>query len=167
MPSSPPPALVVTTAAPAAPGATKVCTSAQLAVTLGERQQAMNQPAIAVIFTNTSATPCTMYGYPGVTGLDAHGHQIAQAYRTPQVYMGGAPSGFPTQVTVASGAHASALIGGTAQPVNGQTTCAADSAAVFVTPPGTSAPSKLSVDFPSCTGLAITPVVPGPTGGLF
>jgi hypothetical protein len=81
--------------------------------------------------------------------------------------MGGAPSGFPTQVTVASGAHASALIGGTAQPVNGQTTCAADSAAVFVTPPGTSAPSKLSVDFPSCTGLAITPVVPGPTGGLF
>jgi hypothetical protein len=37
----------------------------------------------------------------------------------------------------------------------------------LVTPPGTSAPSKLSVDFPSCAGLAVTPVVPGRTGGLF
>jgi hypothetical protein len=138
-----------------------------LAVTLGERQQVMNQPVIAIIFTNTSSTPCTLYGYPGVAGLDAHGDQSVQAYRTPQVYMGGAPTGVPTPVTVVSGAQASALIGGTAQPVNGQTTCAPDYSAVLVTPPGTSGSSKRSVDFPSCTGLAITPVVPGPTGGLF
>lgn len=116
----------------------------------------MNQPAIAVIFTNTSATPCTMYGYPGVTGLDAHGHQIAQAYRTPQVYMGGAPSGFPTQVTVASGAHASALIGGTAQPVNGQTTCAADYAAV-------SSHHPARVRRPNCPSISHrVPALPSP-----
>jgi hypothetical protein len=159
--------LAVTTAATAASGATKACTSAQLAVTLGQRGQAMNQPAIAVVFTNTSSTPCTLYGYAGVAGLDAHGHQLVQAYRTPQVYIGGAPDGVPAPVTVASGAQASALIGGTAQPVNGQTTCPPDYAAVLVTPPGTSTPTKLSVDFPSCEGLAITLVVPGPTGGAF
>jgi len=159
--------LAVTTAASAASGATKACTSAQLAVTLGERGQAMNQPAIAVIFTNTSPTPCTLFGYPGVAGLDARGNQLVQAYRTPQVYTGGAPDGVPQHVTLASGAQASALIGGTAQPVNGQTTCPPDYAAVLVTPPGTTTPTKLSVDFPSCEGLAITPVVPGPTGGAY
>ena len=160
--------LALTTPTLAAPGATKDCTSAQLAVTLGKRGQAMNQPAIAVIFTNTSSTPCTLYGYPGVAGLDAQGHQLVQAYRTPQVYIGGAPDGVPaTELSVASGAQASALIGGTAQPANGQTTCPPDYAAVLVTPPGTSTSTKLSVDFPSCEGLAITPVVPGPTGGAF
>jgi hypothetical protein len=159
--------LAVTTAASARTSTTKACTSAQLSVTLGERQQVMAQPAIAVIFTNTSDAPCTLYGYPGVAGLDAQGHQIAQAYRTPQVYMGGAPSGVLTRVALANGAQASALIGGGANPINGQATCPADYAKVLVTPPGTSAPTKLSLDFPSCTGLAITPVVPGPTGGLF
>ena len=159
--------LAVTAAESAASGATKACSSAQLVVTLGARGQAMNQPAIAVIFTNTSSTPCTLYGYPGVAGLDPHGHQLVQAYRTPQVYIGGAPDAVPALVTVASDAQASALIGGTAQPANGQTTCPPDYAAVLVTPPGTRTPTKLSVDFPSCEGLAITPVVPGPTGGAF
>jgi hypothetical protein len=148
----------------ALPGAPKKCTSAQLAVTLGTREQAMNQPAIAVIFTNTGTIPCALYGYPGVAGLDAHGRQIAQAYRTTQVYMGGA--GIPTQVTLASGGQASALIGGGAQPVNGQTACPADYAAVLVTPPGATTPTKLPVEFPSCSGLAVTPVVLGPTGGF-
>ena len=153
------------TAAP--PGAPKACTSAQLTVTLGERQQAMTQPAIAVIFTNTSATPCTMYGYPGVAGLDAGGHQITQAYRTPQVFMGGAPDGAPTQLTVTSGAQASALIGASADITSGETACPADYAAVLVTPPGAAGSTELPVDLPACSGLAVTPVVPGPTGGFF
>ena len=63
-----------TRAAP--PGAPKACASAQLAITLGERQQVMAQPAIAVIFTNTGDAPCTLSGYPGVAGLDMGGHQI-------------------------------------------------------------------------------------------
>jgi hypothetical protein len=159
--------LAVTTAAPAQQATTTACTSAQLAVTLGERQQVMAQPAIAVIFTNTSNTPCTLYGYPGIAGLDSNGHQIAQAFRTPQVYEGGAPTGAPTKVTLANGAQGSALIGGGANPINGGLTCPADYAAVLITPPGANASTTLPIDFPSCSGLAVTPVVPGPTGGLF
>jgi photosystem II stability/assembly factor-like uncharacterized protein len=158
--------LSLTTAAPAQPGNT-ACTAAQMAVTLWQRQQTMAQPAIAVIFTNISGTPCTLYGYPGVAGLDTNGHQITQAYRTPQVLLGGAPAGIPTLVTLASGALASALIGGGANPINGETACPADFTAVLVTPPGARASTELPVDFPSCSGLAVTPVVPGPTGGLF
>jgi hypothetical protein len=156
-----------TSAAPASPGTTSACTSAQLAVTLGERQQLMAQPAIAVIFTNTSDAPCTLYGYAGIAGLDHTGHQIWQAMRTSQVYMGGAPTGVPTSVTIASDAQASALIGGSANPGNGATACPADYAAVQVTPPGTTTATKLVLDFPSCSGLLVTPVVPGPTGGFF
>jgi hypothetical protein len=148
-------------------GTTSACTSAQLAVTLGERQQVMAQPAIAVVFTNTSDTPCTLYGYPGVAGLDSFGHQIAQAFRTPQVYEGGAPTGVPATVTLASGAQASASIGGGANPINAALTCPADYTAALITPPGTTASTVLPIDFPSCSGLAVTPVVPCATGGFF
>lgn len=155
------------TSSAAPPGAPKACTSAQLAITLGERQQVMAQPAIAVIFTNTGDAPCTLHGYPGVAGLDAGGHQITQAYRIQQVYEGGASTDAPTLVTLSSGVVASALIGGGANPINGESACPADYAAVLVTPPGATGPTKLPVDFPSCSGLAVTPVIPGPTGGFF
>jgi hypothetical protein len=164
----PSPTFATTSAITAAPlGAPKACASAQLAVTLGERQQLMAQPAVAVIFTNTSDSSCTLYGYPGVAGLDSNGHQVAQAFRTAQVYMGGAPTDTPTSVTLASGAQASALIGGSANPVNGEAACPPDYAAVLVTPPGTTTATELAIDYPSCSGLLITPVVPGATGGFF
>jgi hypothetical protein len=155
----------VTRAAP--PGAPKACTSAQLSITLGERQQVMAQPAIAIIFTNTGDAPCTLYGYPRVAGLNTDGHPTTQAYRIQQVYEGGASTDAPTPVTLTSGGPVSALIGGGANPLNGQTACPADYAAVLVTPPGATSPTKLQVDFPSCSGLEITPLVPGPTGGFF
>ncbi len=157
----------ITPSAAIATGVAKTCTSSQLAVTLGERDQLMAQPAVAVIFTNTSSAPCTLDGYPGVAGLDSNGHETAQAYRTPQVCLGGAPTGVPTDVTLVSRAQASALIGGGANPINGESACPADYAAVLVTPPGTSTSTKLPLDFPSCTGLAVTPVVPGASGGFF
>lgn len=164
----PSPTLATMSAIPAAPpGAPKACTSAQLVVTLGERQQLMAQPAIALIFTNTSDSSCTLYGYPGVAGLDSNGHQVAQAFRTPQLYVGGAPTDTPTRVTLTSGAQASALIGASANPVNGATACPPDYAAVLATPPGTTTATKLALDYPSCSGLFITPVVPGATGGFF
>ncbi len=162
------PSLAIASVTRAAPsGAPKPCRSVQLAITFGERQQVMAQPAIAVIFTNTGDAPCTLDGYPGVAGLDTGGHQIAQAYRIQQVYEGGASTDAPTLVTLTSGGPASALIGGGANPIDGETACPADYAAVLVTPPGATSPTKLQVDFPSCSGLEITPVVPGPTGGFF
>ena len=73
----------------------------------------------------------------------------------------------PPRVTLVRGGQASALIGGGANPLNGDTACPADYAAVLVTPPGATTPTKLPVDLPSCSGLAVTPVVPGSTGGFF
>ena len=163
----PSPTSATASATTAAPPGAPACTSAQLVVTLGERQQLMAQPAVAVIFTNKSDLSCTLYGYPGVAGLDSKGHQVAQASRNPQVYMGGAPTDTPTSVTLASGAQASALIGASANPVNGEAACPPDYAAVLVTPPGATTATKLALDYPSCSGLLITPVVPGATGGFF
>jgi len=90
-----------------------------------------------------------------------------QAYRTPQVYLGGAPTGVPTRVTLESGTQASGLISGGANPINGETACPPDYAAVLVTAPGAATSTSLPLDFPLCTGLAVTPVVSGATGGFF
>jgi Domain of unknown function (DUF4232) len=142
------------------------CTGDQMTVTLGERQQVMSQPAIVIVFTNTSATGCTLYGYPDVVGLDGNGRQTSQARRSPTVYEGGAMDG-PSNVALDAGGQASALVGGGANPIGDAAACDADFAAFSVAPPGTTTATRLGIDFPSCSGLAVTPVVAGSSGGLF
>lgn len=52
------------------------CFSSQLAVRLGQAGVALGHVGQAVSFRNTSATSCTLYGYPGLQMLDAAGHPI-------------------------------------------------------------------------------------------
>ena len=81
------------------------CAADQLTVTLGERQQVMSQPAVVIVFTNTSATGCTLYGYPDVAGLDSDGRRTGRALQVTQVYEGGAADG-PSNVALdAGGGH--------------------------------------------------------------
>ncbi len=108
-----------------------------------------------------------MTGYPGVVALDASGHQVAQAQRSPSGYFGGLPPGQTTPITVTlqPGSTASAQIEDTDNPINGATSCPSYQA-FLVTPPNDLQSVKVtdSNGFPGCSTLRVHPVVPGTTG---
>ncbi len=99
------------------------CVADQLRVSLGQRQQAMNQPAQVIVFTNTSTTPCVLSGYPSVAGLDSAGRQITQAQQVNEIYLGGATNGVAGDVRLATDADASSLVGGVDQPIGDEASC--------------------------------------------
>lgn len=118
-----------------------------------------------IVFTNVSTTACTLYGYPGVAGLDAAGTQIVQAGRTPSGYLGGlwsSPNGPPPTVALAPGQVASALVEGVDNQV-GSMPCVQLSG-FLVTAPNTTRSVDLPGDFFECDGLEVHPVVPGTSG---
>ena len=86
-------------------GGTPVCTSAHLQASLGGGAGAgMSQNHTGLQLRNTGTSPCTIYGYPGVSWVrGASGIQTgAAAVRQPD------PGGTETTVTLAPGALASA-----------------------------------------------------------
>jgi hypothetical protein len=73
-----------TTTTPPVTGTT--CRTANLTVTLSAPNGAAGQVGLEIGFRNDGTTPCTMTGYPGVSFLDAAGHQIGvPAVRNPGV----------------------------------------------------------------------------------
>jgi hypothetical protein len=68
-------------AAPAALHAVvPACHAFQLAVTLGGSEGAAGTIYYTIVFTNTSATTCSLRGYPGVSSVGGDdGHQIGAA----------------------------------------------------------------------------------------
>jgi hypothetical protein len=87
---------------------TAVCTSADLQVTLGGGAGAgMSQNHTGLQLRNTGSSPCTLYGYPGVSWVaGADGHQVGAAAKREANNGGGAEK----LVTLAPGALASAPI---------------------------------------------------------
>jgi hypothetical protein len=61
------------------------CTPGQLTVKPGPSEGAAGHFITPIVFTNTSARPCTLFGYPGVSSrASAHGRQLGPAAtRTP------------------------------------------------------------------------------------
>jgi hypothetical protein len=55
---------------------TSRCHTSQLGATVGQSQGAAGSTYVSVALTNDSSTTCTLHGYPGVSLLDAGGHQI-------------------------------------------------------------------------------------------
>jgi Protein of unknown function (DUF4232) len=100
------PTTAATTSIPAptttAPATTAACITSDLALSVSDLGAAAGTDFKAVLFKNASARPCTLFGYPGVSFVDAGGHQI------------GAPvprsTGSPSRVTVAPGATVGALL---------------------------------------------------------
>ena len=102
-----------------------------------------------------------MGGYPGVAGLDAAGHQVAQAQRTPHGFLqGGLPPGqtAPPVIDLAPGQTASASI----ESINGNGDCPSH-VALLVTPPGETHAVRVDIHIYPCM-LEVHPVVPGPNG---
>jgi len=117
---------------PLAQASAQRCFSSQLAVTLGRGGVATGHVGRLVSFRNTSATTCTLLGYPGMQMLDAAGHPI----RT-QVLRGTAitvPSVPERVVTLTPGALASFDLGYDDATGYGNDRCPT-SARVEITPP--------------------------------
>ena len=144
-----------TTPTPTTAAGTARCTSATLSVTAGASNGSAGHVNTPVVFTNTSSSPCTLFGYPGVAALDASGGQAAQATRT-------ATPG-PSHLVIAPGTTASALVINTSIPSGNQTSCATWSG-LLVTPPNDTKSTKLIVELPGCSGFTVSAVVAGSNG---
>jgi len=151
--------------APSASARSPSCTGSQLATTLGKQAVGMGHVGQVVVFTNVGTSGCTLFGYPGIAGLDATGTQIMQAARIPSGYLGGlwnAPNGPPPLVALAPGQAASALVEGVDNQV-GSIPCVRLSG-LLVTAPNTTRSVDLPSTSPECDGLVVHPVVPGTSG---
>ena len=143
---------VSTTTVPTTPR----CVTGALGIRLGQPGAAAGNRYLPIVFTNTSGTACTLYGYPGVSLLDASGKQIG----TPASREAGST---PKVVTVAPGASASAAVHTAAQGV--APSCGPTSTQIRVYVPD----ERTAVDLPAaladCGGVfSVMPVVPGTSG---
>jgi hypothetical protein len=110
-------------------GRTARCSTSALRIALGSPQGAAGSTYTPLTFTNTGKVACTLYGFPGVSFLDATGRQIGvPASRDPR------PSAL---VTLAPGRTAVAT-SAVAQAANypSQLCHAAPAAAIRIYPPG-------------------------------
>lgn len=84
------------------------CRVADLAVHAAMAQAGLGHVGQLVVFTNTSATPCTLYGYMGLRLVDASRHDMATQVIRGQGYLYRDPG--PHLVTLAPGGTASAAM---------------------------------------------------------
>ena len=141
------------------------CQAAYLIITSGAGEAAAGHSYLTLIFTNSSAAPCFLQGYPGAELTTADGGQL-DAQRTTS-----APA--RSRVTLAPGQSASALIGWEHSPQNGSATVSPaecpgyGATALLVTAPDQTTPTRLTppgTTSPVCWGFEVSPVVPGSTG---
>jgi hypothetical protein len=117
-------------------------------------------------FTNPSATPCTLIGYPGVALVNRSGQQQFQAVRTLAGYLGGSTKPAPQTVTLAArGGVASALLETVDRNNDPNGSACGESTAVLVTIPNTTTTRTFpETSVPLCAAPEIHPVVAGTTG---
>ncbi|HVW79456.1 MAG TPA: DUF4232 domain-containing protein [Mycobacteriales bacterium] len=137
------------------------CATSQLALSLGAQQGAAGSTIVPIVFTNKGTDGCTLYGRPGVSFLDANGHQLGVG-----AVFGGDEA---ATVTLAPGAAANALLS-IPDPGNfSAASCAAATAAKLrVYPPGQTASLTVAYSTSVCTTKAgaamVNPVTPGSGG---
>ena len=111
------------TSTPGTPG----CRTSALTVSLGSPNGSAGATHYTLTFRNSGSVTCTLYGYPGVSFLDASGHQIGD----PAQRQGSTPA----TVTLAAGGNAYSSIAVTdpgIPPCSGSATASH----VLVYPPG-------------------------------
>ncbi|WP_082135564.1 DUF4232 domain-containing protein [Mycobacterium sp. EPa45] len=147
--ATPPPvatATVTVTATPvpgpqSTPTASAGCAGDGLAVTAGPLESAQTQRHVTVSFTNTSAHPCTLVGFPGADLVTPAGGVLINVPRR--------PANAAHHLTLNPGDTATADVSAsTIDSATGQT-CARWGALV-VTAPNDDVPHAMSVDVPIC-----------------
>ena len=153
------PSASATTSSHGMPGSHR-CANGDLTMAVGRSRAAAGHVGVALIFRNVSRAACSLFGYPGVAGLDSQGRQAVQATRTTNGYLGGT---YVTRtVVVPPGASASALVEGTDVP-SGSQSCVTYSA-LQVIAPGQTRSQVLRVSVPGCPSIQVHPVVRGADG---
>ncbi|MDT4916567.1 MAG: hypothetical protein QOH89_1267 [Pseudonocardiales bacterium] len=94
-------------AVPQVASAAPACGGNSLAVTATREQGATGHGNFVLLFRNTSASPCTLFGYPGLDAVNASGGVIKHARRTLTGFTGGSSHGLQT-IRVRPGQYASA-----------------------------------------------------------
>jgi len=89
------------------------CSAQQISLSVAPGGAGLSHVGVVLRFRNTSASGCTLTGYPGAT-LVTTGGLLVQARRTQAGYLGGlaAPAHTAPVLRLASGATASALLEG-------------------------------------------------------
>jgi hypothetical protein len=141
--------------------ATHTCSTNQLSLSLGQGQGAAGSAVVPIVFTNTGSTPCTLYGYPGVSFLDGSGKQLG----VPATRNGGDEG----VVTLAPNGTANSQL---QLPDPGNFPAAGckekTSARLLVYPPGETSTLSITDVAQVCTtpggATSVTPVTPGSGG---
>jgi Protein of unknown function (DUF4232) len=141
------------------PSRTATCRKADVDLSLGSGAAGSGHRSIALIFTNRSARPCRITGYPGVAALDSSGAPVAQAKRTLRGYLGGLPAGARAQpVTLRPGQSATAVVEALAfDPATGSS--CTSYLGLLVTVPDDTASTRLAWVTDGCAALEVHPVV--------
>lgn len=156
-PASPTPTPTPTDTSTAPVSATP-CTSAQLALSLGSSQGAAGTTYQSVVFLNTGSQPCTLYGYPGISFINARGEILGKpASRQP---------GKEKTVTLSPGGSAHTVVGEPDTENFPPSRCKATTAErLQAYPPGQTTPLFVTDHEKVCTThngrTTVVPVLPG------
>ena len=159
-PAAPSPTTTTSSTAPTTATATgtvtPVCATAHLSLSDLGGQGAAGHSIITYQFTNTSSTPCTLTGYPGVSILNAQS-QIVQHPAT-RVPGPGTTTPIPvTTITMAGGSHAVFVLSSTDTVPNPDCPTPYYGTKLRVYPPGNTQPLQLPFTGAFCD-LVIGPV---------
>lgn len=135
------------------------CTTAQLRLSAAKNgwAAALGNTAAAFEFS-TSGSPCSLYGYPGVTEVGTGGRPRMIAKRQDGSYIVEGRPEIP--VVISRGNPATFFVSGSDNPTNGARSCpTADS--IIVYPPGSTSPLRLRVGAAMCVTPLVTPVFAG------
>jgi hypothetical protein len=129
-------------------GATSVCASSALKVSLGAPNGAAGTTFYSLTFLNTSKLGCTLRGYPGVSAVTSSGKQIGSPASA-------IPSSYQT-VTLLAGKSASAVVGIVETGNFSPSQCAPVTAAgLKVFPPGQSKAVTIKKTFSTCSSTTV------------
>jgi Protein of unknown function (DUF4232) len=145
----------------AAEGTVSPCGDHALRVTATHTQGAMGHGNLVLRFKNKTTHACSLFGYPGVDALTAHGHLIRHAKRTVSGFTGGSTHGLRT-IVVKPGRYASADL----EWMNFNPKTGGDcrvSKKIAVTPAGTGHTVRFKRSVSACR-LQVHPTVAGRTG---
>lgn len=149
----------------AAAGAVRECGNEDVRVTSTANQGAAGHISLTLVFTNFSAHPCVLHGYPGASLLDAGGNDLLDAQRTLSGYSGGAVGlSAPPKVVLKPKESASAVLEWTdvTSGSGANNGCAVPKPATLaVTPPNTTRTTTLPMNGEVCGEFQIHPVLKG------
>jgi Domain of unknown function (DUF4232) len=153
-----------TTTTDANSAAVPTCLASQLSIEPHQGGGAAGTISLTISMRNTSATACTLQGYPGMQLLNSQGAMIPTNVVRGS-FTGSAPapaSQPPSLITLAPGFSATFWLQYEDVPVGNETTCPASTKAQ-ITPPNDTAPALVPLVISPCNGgtVHVSPVYAG------